>query len=54
MQLLYSSEISGVTARDRLAFWKAYAGGDRRLLARLVRWKWGIYRGHNLKRKQVR
>src|SRR5262249_5575552 len=40
-QLLYSSEIPGVTARDRLAFWHAYRGAKQRgLLARFVRWKW--------------
>lgn len=51
-QLLYSSEIPGVTARDRLAFWRAYRGGRKsRTLARLVRWKWRLYRRHNLKRK---
>jgi hypothetical protein len=53
-ELFYSSEITGVTARDRLAFWKAYTRGrGRRLLARLVHWKWRIYRGHNLKRKSI-
>jgi hypothetical protein len=53
-QLLYSSEVEGVTVRDRLAFWRAYTGGRRRaLLAFLVRWKWRLYRGHNLKRKRL-
>jgi hypothetical protein len=50
-QLLYSSEIDGVTARDRLAFWRAYRGeGRRSLLARFVRMKWKLYRSHNAKR----
>ena len=52
-QLLYSSEISGVNARDRLAFWRAYAGKRRSggLLARMIRKKWRLYRRHNLKKK---
>jgi heptose I phosphotransferase len=51
-QLLYSSEVEGVTDRDRLAFWRAYAGKrrSRSLLARLVRKKWRLYRRHNRKR----
>lgn len=53
-QLAYSSEIPGVTAQDRLEFWKAYGGGKQRsLLARLVRWKWRLYRQHNLKKDSV-
>jgi heptose I phosphotransferase len=52
-QLLYSSEIAGVTLRDRLTFWRAYRGRSRRgLLARLIRWKWRLYRRHNRKRKE--
>jgi len=54
-QLLYSSEVEGVTARDRLRFWKAYTSGrGSALLARLVRWKWRMYRRHNLKKKAAR
>jgi heptose I phosphotransferase len=51
-QLLYSSEIAGVNARDRLAFWRAYAGKrrSRSLIARLIRKKWRLYRRHNLKK----
>lgn len=51
-QLLYSSEIDGVTARDRIAFWRAYAGKrkSRSLLARMIRKKWRLYRRHNLKK----
>jgi Lipopolysaccharide kinase (Kdo/WaaP) family len=49
-ELLYSSEIPGVTARDRLAFWRAYGGG-RSFLGRLLGWcvrrKWRLYRRHN-------
>lgn len=52
-QLLYSSEIAGVDARDRLAFWRAYAGKNRSrsLLARMIRKKWRLYRRHNRKKK---
>jgi Lipopolysaccharide kinase (Kdo/WaaP) family len=49
-ELLYSSEIPGVTARDRLAFWRAYGAGRgwlRRLLGWCVRRKWRLYRRHN-------
>jgi len=55
-QLLYSSEVPGVDARDRLRFWQAYRGpGPRRpadrWLLRLVLFKWGRYRRHNARRK---
>lgn len=52
-QLLYSSAVEGVTPRDRLWFWRAYAGPrtTHRLLARLVRLRGGLYRQHNQKRK---
>lgn len=52
-QLLYSSEVEGVTARDRLHFWRAYAGPRtaQRLLARFVRLRAGLYRQHNQKRQ---
>lgn len=52
-QLLYSSEIAGVNARDRIAFWRAYAGNKKSgsLLARMIRKKWRLYRRHNLKKK---
>jgi heptose I phosphotransferase len=47
-QLLYSSEVAGVTARDRVYFWKAYSGNQRH---RWLRWailgKWRRYRRHN-------
>lgn len=51
-QLLYSSEIAGVTARDRLTFWKRYLGPQRRrwpgrLLRSCVLGKWQRYRRHN-------
>ena len=55
-QLLYSSEVPGVDARDRLYFWRMYRGpGPRRpadrLLERLVLFKWGRYRRHNARQK---
>jgi heptose I phosphotransferase len=51
-QLLYSSEIPGVDARDRLWFWRAYRGdgprrGAGRWLRRCVWLKWQRYRRHN-------
>ena len=55
-QLLYSSEVVGVDARDRLWFWRKYLGTrtDRRLgrwLRRLIQFKWRRYRQHNARRK---
>ncbi len=55
-QLLYSTEIPGIVARDRLDFWRAYRGpGPRRLsdrwLVRLVLFKWRRYRRHNTRQK---
>ncbi len=52
-QLLFSSEVEGVTERDRLRFWSLYRRGwpnDRgpgEWLRPLVAWKWRLYRGHN-------
>jgi heptose I phosphotransferase len=55
-QLLYSSEITGVDARDQLWFWRAYRGdgprrGAGRWLRRCVWLKWQRYRRHNARRK---
>lgn len=55
-QLLYSSEIPGIDARDRLTFWRRYReAGPRRMsdrwLLRLVLFKWSRYRRHNERRK---
>jgi len=58
-ELLYSSELPGVTARDRVRFWHHYLGeegGSRagQWLRGLVLWKWQRYRRHNEKRKRLR
>lgn len=55
-QLLYSSAVVGVTARDRLRFWKLYAGTARHRglgpwLRRLIVVRWKNYQGHNAARK---
>lgn len=53
-QLLYSSDVPGVTERDRLAFLHLYLGQTKlnragRWLMRLVCWKAARYRRHNAK-----
>ena len=53
-QLLYSSEIADVNARDRLCFWRHYLGAEKDLrknewLRRAVMFKWRRYRRHNAK-----
>jgi len=48
-QLLYSSEVAGVDARDRLWFWRCYQG--EAWMRRAVVFKWQRYRRHNLKRR---
>jgi heptose I phosphotransferase len=58
-QLLYSSEVAGVDARDQVFFWRCYRGlGPRRRadrwLRRCVLLKWQRYRQHNLRRKARR
>jgi heptose I phosphotransferase len=55
-QLLYSSEIPGIDARDRILFWQAYrSAGTGRFNDRLLRWgvlfKWRRYRRHNERRR---
>jgi heptose I phosphotransferase len=55
-QLLYSSAVAGVDARDQLYFWSHYRGagprrGADRWLRRWVLFKWRRYRRHNLRRK---
>jgi heptose I phosphotransferase len=53
-QLLYSSEVEGIDARDRVRFWHAYLGSRRhtrwgRWLRRMVLMRGGLYRKHNAK-----
>jgi heptose I phosphotransferase len=55
-QLLYSSDVPGLTDRDRLRFWKLYRpAGARGLMWRWLRaailFKWRRYRRHNRKRQ---
>jgi heptose I phosphotransferase len=57
-QLLYSSDVPGVTARDRVRFWKLYrlawpgrAPGE--WLLPLVRWKWRLYQRHARRRQSL-
>jgi heptose I phosphotransferase len=57
-QLLYSSDVPGVTARDRVRFWKLYREGwdgkcPGEWLRPLVRWKWNLYRRHNRRRSSA-
>jgi len=56
--LLYSSHVDGVTARDRLRFWRAYwpskgRAWRERLWAWCVALKGANYRRHNAKRKRI-
>ena len=58
-QLLYSSDVFGVTARDRLRFARLYAPENRRSLSwRFTRWavgvRWKNYERHNQARKMNR
>lgn len=57
-QFLYSSDVEGVTARDRLRFWKLYRAGwsertPRNWLLPLVRWKWRLYVRHARRRQSL-
>ncbi len=58
-EILYSSDIIGVDARDRLAFWRAYRGdGPHRprcpWLRRFILFRWQRYRRHNARLQQPR
>ncbi|HEY7153060.1 MAG TPA: lipopolysaccharide kinase InaA family protein, partial [Gemmataceae bacterium] len=58
-QLLYSSEIIGIDARDRLYFWRAYRGEGpcrprRPWTRRLILYRWFRYRHHNARNRQGR
>jgi heptose I phosphotransferase len=50
-QLLYSSDVPGVTDEDRRGFWRRYREHTRLpwLVAWLARMKWRVYRRNNLK-----
>jgi heptose I phosphotransferase len=53
-QFLYSSDVEGVDARDRLRFWRTYMGADRftflgRVLRYFVQMRNRRYRDHNQK-----
>jgi heptose I phosphotransferase len=55
-QLLYSSEVEGIDARDRLRFWHAYIGASRRtwvgrVMRRVILLRGRRYREHNAKMK---
>ena len=53
-QLLFSADVPGIDARDRVWFWRLYRGGRRdrpiRWLERGILLKWARYRDHNAKR----
>jgi len=56
-QFLYSSDVVGVTARDRLRFWKLYRTGwpgrpPGDWLRPLIRLKWNLYRRHAERRRR--
>jgi heptose I phosphotransferase len=58
-QLAYSSDVTGVTARDRVRFWRLYAGPERRRgwwpwLRRGVMMRWKNYRRHHENRLRRR
>ncbi|HYH41260.1 MAG TPA: lipopolysaccharide kinase InaA family protein, partial [Burkholderiales bacterium] len=53
-QLMFSSDVEGIDTRDRVRFWRAYLGSDRRSLSggwlrRLVLLRARRYRRHNTK-----
>jgi len=55
-QLLYSSNIEGVDARDRLRFWRQYQGrprGHRSIFARAICFKKSLYERHNARNKRI-
>jgi heptose I phosphotransferase len=57
-QLLYSSNVPGVTARDRVRFWKLYRTGwpgrpPGDWVVSVVRWKWRFYQRHARRRKSL-
>lgn len=58
-ELLYASDMVGVDARDRLAFWRAYHGEGphrprRPWMRRFILYRWWRYRHHNAREQQTR
>lgn len=58
-QLLYSSEVPGVTVRDRLRFWKHYREGNWQQVSAPGRWlrsmverKYRLYANQRLRRER--
>ncbi len=52
-QLLYSSDVDGLTDRDRWRFWRHYRGGpERHWLRWAILFKCGRYQRHNAKRRK--
>jgi hypothetical protein len=57
-QLVYSSDVPGIDARDRLRFWRLYQGRDVKTFpGKLLRWcvlvKWFRYKRHNDRKKEI-
>jgi heptose I phosphotransferase len=55
-QLLYSSDVDGVTARDRLRFWRVYAKAPTmwsNLIRRISILRANNHRGHNARKPQA-
>lgn len=52
-QLLYSSDVEGITDRDRLRFWQHYRGErERPWLRRAILFKCGRYQRHNARKRK--
>jgi heptose I phosphotransferase len=56
-QLLYSSDVAGVTPRDRIRFWRGYRRGCWGQATRplvwfrvAIVWKWKLYQRHRMRR----
>ena len=57
-QLLYSSDVPGITARDRVRFWKLYSSqwpkrAPTDWLHPLIKWKWRFYQRLARRRKTI-
>jgi hypothetical protein len=52
-QLLYSSDVAGVTDRDRMRFGQQYRGGpERHWLLRAIQFKCRQYQRHKTRRRK--